>query len=64
MRKVTSPPTSTRCIHCGGELRLKRIEATDPIIDLDMEVLVCVGCGCEQVLTYTHTHSEVLDEVR
>ena len=54
MRAMTQPPPSSRCSKCGGELRLKRIEAGDRGLDLENEIFVCVQCGREQSLTVGH----------
>jgi hypothetical protein len=39
MRAITKPPPSSYCDQCGGELRLKLIEAADRGLDLDNEIL-------------------------
>jgi hypothetical protein len=54
MRKLTPPPFSAYCQKCGGELRLKKIEATNEDIDIDIEVFICAGCGNEQSLMLNH----------
>jgi len=54
MRTMTKPPPSSRCEQCGGELRLKRIEAADRGLDLEYEIFVCVDCRREQSLTVNH----------
>ena len=38
MRTITQPPPVSRCEQCGGELRLKRIEAADRGLDLEYEI--------------------------
>jgi len=35
MRNLVQPPPSLRCDLCNGELRLKLIETTDKVLDLD-----------------------------
>ena len=57
MRTITQPPPSSRCEQCGGELRLKRIEAADLGLDLEYEIFVCANCRREQSLTVSHNHS-------
>ena len=54
MHAMTQPPPSSRCGKCGGELRLKLIEAADRGLDLENETLVCAKCGLEQSLTVSH----------
>lgn len=54
MRPITTPPPSSHCEKCGGELRLKKIELADGGLGLDYEILVCVNCGHEQSLTVSH----------
>ena len=54
MRTITQPPPSSRCDQCGGELRLKLIEAADRGLDLEYEIFVCANCGREQSLTVSH----------
>ena len=56
MRAMTQPPPSSRCDKCGGELRLKLIEAANHGLDLAYEVFVCVDCGREKSLTVSHDH--------
>jgi uncharacterized protein with PIN domain len=56
MRTITQPPPSSRCDQCGGELRLKLIEADNRELDLENEILACANCGREQSLTVTHDH--------
>jgi DNA-directed RNA polymerase subunit RPC12/RpoP len=56
MRAMTQPPPSSRCSKCGGELRLKLIEAGDRGLDLENEIFVCANCGREQSLTVSHDH--------
>jgi hypothetical protein len=45
MRNLVEPPPSLRCELCHGELRFKRIEPDDPLIDMVVEIFVCVECG-------------------
>ncbi len=56
MRIITQPPPSSRCEQCGGELRLKLIEAADRGLNLENEVFVCANCGREQSLTVSQDH--------
>jgi hypothetical protein len=56
MRTLVEPPPSSHCDVCGGELRLKQIESTDPTLDLDNEIFVCEKCSRET--TYTVSHSQ------
>jgi len=57
MRAMTKPPPSSQCDQCGGELRLKQIEAADRGLDLENEIFVCAKCGREQSLTVGHEHN-------
>ena len=54
MRTITQPPPSSRCEQCGGELRLRLVEAGDRGLDLEYEIFVCANCGREQSLTVSH----------
>lgn len=45
MRNLVQPPPSTKCVLCGGELRLKLVEPANRILDLDNQIFVCVKCG-------------------
>ena len=56
MRAMTQPPPSSQCDKCGGELRLKLIEAADRGLDLENEIFVCANCGRERSLTVSHDH--------
>ena len=56
MRATTQPPPSSHCRKCGGELRLKLIEAADRGLDLETEIFVCEKCGLEQSLTVSHDY--------
>ena len=56
MRTMTKPPPSSHCDQCGGELRLKLIEAADRGLDLQYEILVCANCGREHSLTMSHDY--------
>jgi uncharacterized protein with PIN domain len=58
MRTIIQPPPSSRCDHCGGELRLKLIEAADRGLDLECEIFVCANCGREQSLTVSRDHKQ------
>jgi len=51
---MTQPPPSSRCNQCGGELRLKLIEAADRGLNLENEIFVCANCDREHSLTVTH----------
>jgi uncharacterized protein with PIN domain len=57
MRTITQPPPSSRCEQCGGELRLKLIEAADRGLDLEYEIFVCANCGHELSCTVPHNHT-------
>jgi uncharacterized protein with PIN domain len=57
MRALVEPPPSSRCVHCGGELRLKQIESANRTLDLDNEVFVCIKCGREHLCTVSHNHN-------
>ena len=54
MRAMTQPPPSSHCEQCGGELRLKLIEAADRGLNLENEIFVCENCSREQSLTVSH----------
>lgn len=54
MRPITTPPPSSHCEKCGGELLLKKIELANGVLGLEYEILVCVKCGHEQSLTVGH----------
>jgi uncharacterized protein with PIN domain len=54
MRAMTQPPPSSHCEQCGGELRLKLIEAADRGLDLENEIFVCENCGRKLSLTVSH----------
>ena len=47
MRTLVQPPPSSHCDLCGGELRLKRVEAANRTLDLENEIFVCANCGRE-----------------
>ena len=49
MRPLVEPPPTLRCM-CGGELRLKLIEATDRSFGKQREIFVCTDCSREQTL--------------
>jgi len=57
MRTLVEPPPSSRCDLCGGELRLKKIESANSILDMDNEIFVCIKCGREQACTVSHNHN-------
>ena len=57
MRTLVQPPPSSRCERCSGELRHKRIESANRMLDLDSEISVCVKCGHEQSHTVSHDHT-------
>lgn len=54
MRAITTPPPSSRCEKCNGELRLKQIEVADRGLDLEYEIFVCANCGHEQSIRVSH----------
>ena len=56
MRTIVQPPPSSHCNQCGGDLRLKLIEAADRGLDLEYQIFVCANCGREQSLTVSHDH--------
>ena len=56
MRNLVQPPPSLQCDLCNGELRLKLIETTDKVLDLDAEMFVCAKCGHEQSYVVRHDH--------
>jgi uncharacterized protein with PIN domain len=47
MRTLVQPPPSSNCDLCGGELRLKRVEAANRTLDLENEIFICANCGRE-----------------
>ena len=51
MRTLVEPPRSSRCDHCGGELRLKLIESANRTLESNNELFVCIKCGREQAYT-------------
>jgi len=53
MRTLVEPPPSSHCDVCGGELRLKQIEAANRTLGLDNEIFVCVKCYREHSCTAT-----------
>ena len=57
MRTITQPRPSSHCEQCGGELRLRLIEAADRGLDLEYEIFVCVNCGRELSCTVSHDHN-------
>lgn len=54
MRPITTPPPSSHCEKCGGELQLKKVEIAEGGLDLEREIFVCANCGHEQSLTVSH----------
>jgi hypothetical protein len=54
MRTLVQPPPSSRCNHCGGELRLKQVELANRTLELDCEIFVCMKCGREKSYTVNH----------
>ena len=54
MRTLVQPPPSTHCEKCGGEIRHKRVESANRILDLENEISVCVKCGREQSNMVAH----------
>jgi hypothetical protein len=54
MRRIVDPPPATRCKLCGGELRLKKVEAVVPVLGINAEILICVGCGREETIPLNH----------
>ena len=54
MRTMVEPPPSSRCELCGGDLRLKQIEAANPTRDLDNEIFVCENCDGEKTYAVSH----------
>jgi uncharacterized protein with PIN domain len=57
MRTLVEPPPSSRCVHCGGELRLKQVEVANRTLDLESEIFVCIKCGREHSCTVSHNHN-------
>jgi hypothetical protein len=47
MRPLVEPPPSLRC-SCGGELRLKLVEAAARSLGKQREIFVCTSCDREQ----------------
>ena len=47
MRPLVEPPPSSRCM-CGGELKLKLIEAAERSLGKQREIFVCTSCDREQ----------------
>jgi len=54
MRTLVVPPPTTRCEHCGGELRLKQVIPASIDLELDRQVFVCAACSREQAYTVPH----------
>jgi len=49
MRPLVEPPPSSRCT-CGGELRLRLIEAIDRARRKQREIFVCTDCSHERTV--------------
>ncbi|MGD0763996.1 MAG: hypothetical protein ABR929_12565 [Roseiarcus sp.] len=47
MRNLVEPPSSLCCKICAGELRFKRIEPVDTVLDIEVAIFVCAKCGHE-----------------
>jgi hypothetical protein len=47
MRPLNTPPPSSRCTHCNGELRLKVAEHAERTPGFQSQTYVCATCGCE-----------------
>ena len=56
MRTLVQPLPASRCVLCGGELRLKLIEPADREFEPDYQIYVCVRCGHEQSYAVAHDH--------
>lgn len=56
MRMLVEPAPSSRCKHCGGELRLQRVEPENLILDLVNEIFQCARCGREAHYVVRHDH--------
>lgn len=56
MRNLVEPPPSLHCDHCNGELQLKLIEPTNPVLEFDTEIFVCAKCGHQQSHVVPHDH--------
>jgi hypothetical protein len=54
MRTLVQPPPSTHCNLCGGELRLKLVEAANVTLDSENEIFVCARCGREVSFVVSH----------
>ena len=54
MRPMTTPPPSSHCEKCRGEMQLKKVEVAEGGLDLEREIFVCANCGHEQLLTVCH----------
>jgi len=48
MRKTVEPPPSSQCDCCGGQLKLKRIDAAHAMLGLSSTIYVCGSCGKER----------------
>jgi len=47
---LVAPPPTLHCDHCGGELRLRQVEA-DRHSERQSEVFVCISCGRQRTFT-------------
>jgi len=45
MRTLVTPPSSSRCKHCNGELRLKQVGLAERAPAFQSQTLVCIECG-------------------
>jgi hypothetical protein len=48
MRKTVEPPPSSQCDRCGGQLKLKRVDAAHAVLGLSSTIYVCGTCGTER----------------
>ena len=64
MRAIVQPPPSSHCDQCGGDLRLKLIEAADHGLDVEYQIFVCANCGLELSLTVNHDEKMPHDPYR
>jgi hypothetical protein len=48
MRKTVEPPPSSQCDRCGGQLKLKRVDAAHVVLGLSSTIYVCGTCGTER----------------
>ena len=52
MRRLVEPSASARCVHCNGELLLKRVEPD--AMTFDVVRYLCAKCGSEQSRRIAH----------